>query len=81
MDHPLHAARLLRAARAAARLSQRQLAARAGTSQSVIARIEGGFTSPGVATLSRLLDAARVDARVTLEVRPTAAAGAQGEEE
>jgi transcriptional regulator with XRE-family HTH domain len=52
------AAELLRQARTRARLSQRALARRAGTAQSVIARIERGLTSPTWATLERLLAAA-----------------------
>lgn len=38
-------------------LSQRELAAKAHTSQSAIARIESGDVNPTVATLSRLLSA------------------------
>jgi transcriptional regulator with XRE-family HTH domain len=49
---------LLRTARTRAGLSQRDLARRAGTAQSVVARIELGATSPTWETLSRLLDAA-----------------------
>ena len=52
------AAEVLRQARARAGLSQRELARRAGTAQSVIARIERGQTSPTWATLQRLLAAA-----------------------
>jgi transcriptional regulator with XRE-family HTH domain len=55
---PNHAAQLLADARARAGLSQRQLARKAGTAQSVVARIELGETSPSWATLSRLLAAA-----------------------
>jgi transcriptional regulator with XRE-family HTH domain len=51
-------AALLREARTRAGLSQRQLAKRAGTAQSVVARIEGGQTSPTWDTLERLLRAA-----------------------
>src|SRR5216117_420470 len=51
-------AELLRQARLKAGLSQRQLAQRAGTAQSVIARIERGQTSPTWDTLERLLAAA-----------------------
>ncbi|MDX1567599.1 MAG: helix-turn-helix domain-containing protein [Longimicrobiales bacterium] len=54
----IDAADLLRSARARAGLSQRDLAHRAGTSQSVVARIELGQTSPTVSTLNRLLEAA-----------------------
>ena len=52
------AAQLLRDARVRAALTQRELAQRAGTAQSVIARIESGATSPAWDTLSRLLAAA-----------------------
>ena len=51
-------AELLRAARARAGLTQRQVARRAGTAQSVVARIELGTTSPTWETLTRLLAAA-----------------------
>jgi transcriptional regulator with XRE-family HTH domain len=46
---------LLRTARKRAGLSQRELAKRAGTAQSVVARIESGVTNPTVATLGHLL--------------------------
>jgi predicted transcriptional regulator len=59
-------AQLLKAARTQAGLSQRELARRASTSQSVVARIEGGATDPTTATLERLLEAAGFEARVTL---------------
>src|SRR5207244_11403022 len=49
---------LLREARQRAGLSQRQLAHRARTAQSVVARIERGQTSPSWDTLARLLAAA-----------------------
>ncbi|HEV2669856.1 MAG TPA: helix-turn-helix transcriptional regulator [Gemmatimonadales bacterium] len=53
-----NAAALLRQARLRAKLSQRALAERAGTAQSVVARIERGQTSPTWQTLERLLEAA-----------------------
>lgn len=62
----LDAATLLRTARLRAGLTQRALARRAGTSQSVVARIESGHTDPGVETLRRLLEAAGFVARCTL---------------
>ncbi|MDZ4257472.1 MAG: helix-turn-helix transcriptional regulator [Gemmatimonadales bacterium] len=49
---------LLRTARLRAGLSQRALAARAGTTQSVVARIELGEVSPTWGTIERLLGAA-----------------------
>lgn len=51
------AAELLRVARRAAALTQRELAARSGVAQAVIARVESGTTSPRVDTLSRLVRA------------------------
>ena len=50
--------KLVKTARTAAGLSQRELARRARTAQSVIARIELGETSPSVQTLGRILRAA-----------------------
>jgi transcriptional regulator with XRE-family HTH domain len=58
---------LLSRARAAANLSQRELARRAGTSQSVIARIEGRQVNPSLDTLTRLLAAAGFELRIDLE--------------
>jgi predicted transcriptional regulator len=63
---PLDPARLVRAARARAGLSQRAMASRAGTSQSVVARIESGATDPSFATLRRLLAATGLEAMCTL---------------
>jgi transcriptional regulator with XRE-family HTH domain len=65
------AAKLLARARAAAGLTQRALAGRARTSQSVVARIERGQTSPSLETLARLLAAAGFDLRA--EIEPTGA--------
>lgn len=63
-------AALLREARRRAGLSQRDLASRVDTSQSVVARIESGRTSPTVQTLTRLLEAAGMDLRVELATAP-----------
>ena len=64
------AAALLREARTRAGLSQRALARRAGTAQSVITRIERGQSSPTWETLERLLAAAgaEISARTELAV-------------
>jgi len=51
-------ARLIHDARAAAGLTQAELARRAGTSQPAIARYERGASSPSVLTLERILAAA-----------------------
>jgi transcriptional regulator with XRE-family HTH domain len=65
-----NSASLLSTARARAGVTQRELAERAKTSQSVVARIERGQTIPSVATLDRLLAAAGFELRRTLESKP-----------
>jgi predicted transcriptional regulator len=70
MPQPLDPAHLVRAARGRAHLTQRELARRAGTSQSVVARIEAGQTDPGSATLVRILTAAGFEVRAELVLRP-----------
>ena len=57
---------LLRTARRRAGLTPRELAGRAGTAQSVVARIESGQTNPAAGTLARLLAAAGFEARTEL---------------
>ena len=52
------AGKLVKTARCDAGLTQRELARKARTAQSVVARIELGETSPSLATLTRLLRAA-----------------------
>ena len=54
------------AARLRAGLSQHELAARAGTSQPAIARLESGQANPTVATLERILAAAGFHLRCEL---------------
>lgn len=61
---------LLATARTAAGLSQRELARKARTSQSVVARIELGENSPSWQTLMRLLRAAGFRLQATLERVP-----------
>lgn len=61
---------LLRDARARARLTQRELARRAGVAQPTIARIEAGVADPRVRTLERLLAACGHSLQAT--VRPGA---------
>jgi transcriptional regulator with XRE-family HTH domain len=60
------AGQIVQQARRTAGLSQRALAARAVTAQSVVARVELGLTSPSWETLARLLAAAgfRLEARL-----------------
>ncbi len=67
---PNDTAALVRDARLRAGLSQRALARRAQTAQSVVARIERGQTSPTWETLTRLLAAAGFDLDASLAVRP-----------
>lgn len=58
--------RLLVGARARAGLSQAELARRMGTTQSAIARLEGGKVMPSLATLRRYAEAtgSRLDIRM-----------------
>jgi transcriptional regulator with XRE-family HTH domain len=59
---------LIREARTLAGLTQRDLAARAQTTQSAIGRIEAGLGNPNVRTIERLLAAAGF--RLHFELRP-----------
>ncbi|HRP06935.1 MAG TPA: helix-turn-helix transcriptional regulator [Gemmatimonadales bacterium] len=61
---------LLATARHRAGLTQRELAERAGTAQSVVARIESGRTSPTFETLERLVRAAGSSLRLDLAEPP-----------
>ena len=54
--------------RAARNLSQRELAELVGTTQSAIARLEGGGRPPRIDTLMRI--AAALDCELTVELRP-----------
>jgi transcriptional regulator with XRE-family HTH domain len=65
-----NSASLLVRARAKAGIAQRELAVRAHTSQSVVARIERGQTIPSVETLDRLLAAAGFELKRTLRLKP-----------
>ena len=65
-------AAVVRDARHRAGLSQRELARRARTAQSVVARIELGEASPTWHTLTRLLAAAGFDLDTQLAARPVA---------
>lgn len=69
MDSATPAATALREARHRAGLTQRELAALAGTPQSAIARIERGVTDPSSRTLQHLLAAAGFDAVIDLRPR------------
>jgi transcriptional regulator with XRE-family HTH domain len=67
----LDAASLLREARTRAGLTQRELAKRAGTAQSVVARIERRLSDPSWQTLERLIAAAGFSLHRELTLRPT----------
>lgn len=58
-------------ARTAAGLSQAQLARRMKTSQSYIARIEGGSVRPSTVALERFAHATRTRLRIVFEPQPT----------
>lgn len=60
-------ARALIAARARAGLNQAQLAAKMGTTQSAIARIEGGRHLPSMKTICRYAEATKSRIRLDLE--------------
>lgn len=60
-------ARALIEARSAAGLTQAQLAARMGTTQSVIARLESGRVQPTTATLRRLAEATGTRLKIAFE--------------
>ena len=55
-------------ARTAAKLTQEELARRLGTTQSAIARLEGGGVSPSFATLHRYAEA--TGTRLTVRLAP-----------
>jgi transcriptional regulator with XRE-family HTH domain len=62
----IDSASLIRKAREAAGLTQRGLAERLGTSQSAIARWEGGGVSPTVSALDRALNACGYEAQIVV---------------
>jgi transcriptional regulator with XRE-family HTH domain len=68
---PTASGSVLREARRRAGLGQRELARLAGTTQSVVARIESGESSPTWATLQKLARAAGFTASVHMEPLPT----------
>lgn len=71
MKRTLAAAEAVKSARAQAGLTQRQLAKKARTAQSVVARVEAGQTSPSLETLTRLLKAAGFSMVAELERIPS----------
>ena len=69
MNDSMDARALLLQARTRAGLTQRALARRAKTVQSVVARIEKGQTSPSIETFDRLLAAAGFELRGQLSLK------------
>jgi transcriptional regulator with XRE-family HTH domain len=67
LDEEFRLARALIEARTAAGLSQAQLARRMKTSQSYIARIEGGKVRPSTDALQRFAQATRTRLRIIFE--------------
>ena len=61
---------LLRRARVGARVSQAELAFRAGVVQSVISAYEAGRRQPSLPTLARLIDAAGYDLVIDIQQQP-----------
>lgn len=61
---------ILATRRAELGISQRDLAAQCGTTQSAIARLEAGHTPPRLSTLLRLADALECDLVIDIEPRP-----------
>jgi ribosome-binding protein aMBF1 (putative translation factor) len=57
-------------ARAAADMTQEQVAQAMGTTQAVVARLEGGKTRPSTRTLERFAKATRTRLRITFEPQP-----------
>lgn len=65
--HDIHT--LIATARERAGLTQAELAARAGTSQSSVARLEAGQGNPGFDTIRRLVNAAGFELQLNLVPR------------
>jgi uncharacterized protein len=71
----VNAAELIRTSRRDAHLTQTELAERAGTSQSAVARYERGSSIPNLATLERLLDVC--GRRLVVSAEPRSASQAE----
>ncbi len=67
LDEEFSLAAAMIAARSHAGLTQKELAARMGTTQSVIARLEGGNSRPSTATLEKLAQATGTRLRISFE--------------
>jgi uncharacterized protein with HEPN domain/DNA-binding XRE family transcriptional regulator len=68
---------LLRRARKQSRLSQVELATRAGVSQSVISAYESGQRQPSIPALARLIEAAGFELTLELQRQPSSCAACQ----
>ena len=71
LEEEFDLARTLIEARTAAGLSQAQLARRMKTSQSYIARIEGGKVRPSTDALERFAEATHTRLRILFEPKPS----------
>lgn len=69
-------AQLIRTARLEAGLSQAELAARLGTTQPAVARLERAGANPRVKTLSRVMEATGTSATLTLGAADSQPVGA-----
>ena len=70
LDEEFSLASQLIEARARAGLTQAEVAHRMGTSQSTVARLEGGGAKPSLSTLKRFAQATGARVRITLEANP-----------
>lgn len=75
-DRAIRIAREIRALREKQGLSQRELAERVGTTQSAIARLEGGGISPSLTTLEKIAQALGAELQLSI-VEPTKLARAR----
>lgn len=66
----MNAVAVIRELRERARLTQQDLARRAGTSQPAVARLEAGEANPNLATLERLAEAAGCELELRVVPRP-----------
>ena len=72
LDRELALVEALLKARAKAKLTQAEIAERMGTTQSAVARLEGGRGSPSIATLRKYAEATGTELKIEF-VRPRAA--------
>ena len=70
LEEEFSLASMLIAARARANLTQAELAAKMGTSQSTVARLESGAAKPSLTTLQRYAKATGARLKITLEPKP-----------